>query len=66
MGITGQTLGGSRSDFLWGGNVNGGGGGVLTGQMGVGGVSVNKSDGVGGVSVNRSDLGVIIQTSGDH
>ena len=54
-----------------------GGGGVLTGQMGVGevsvnksdrvgGVSVNKSDGVGGVSVNRSDLGVILQTWGDH
>jgi len=32
----------------------------------VGGVSVNKSDGVGGVSVNRSDLGVILQTWGDH
>ena len=54
-----------------------GGGGGLTGQMGVGevsvnksdrvgGVSVNKSDGVGGVSVNRSDLGVILQTWGDH
>ena len=35
---------------------------MLTGQTGVGGVSVNKSDGVGGVSVNRSDLGVTIQT----